>query len=175
MKEVWVAGEEFVRSTFKAFKDMRALRIQQKKQEPYLFSNYNVFSYCAEVWSNTRPFLARIVNVVVKGLNEDLATRYYLPRYVIIMLDKDLINNIGLFDYGESRSIEDTLKWLLININRVFELRKTDLLAKKVGAVSSSAEPRLIWVTLAKKTRGHLRETNLCSHLEVQRNTGRCN
>ena len=43
------------------------------------------------------------------------------------------------------------MKWFLININRNIELRKNDLIKKHPGAVSTSAEPRLIWVTMLKR------------------------
>ena len=64
------------------------------------------------------------------------------------MLDKDLIENAKVYDYGVSRMLEDTLKWLLININRWLELHKSDLKKKRKGAALSSAEPRLIWTAM---------------------------
>ena len=98
-------------------------------------------------WSNIRSFLARVFNRLVKQLNEE---PFILPRYIIITLDKDLIQSADLFDYGVSRIIEDTLKWLLININMVIEMRKEDLAGKHAGAVSTTSEPRLVWVGMIR-------------------------
>ena len=69
----------------------------------------------------------------------------------MIFIDKDLITNAGVYDFSVTRTIEDTLKWLLININQTIEVRKHDIMSKRLGALSSSAEPRLIWITMLKR------------------------
>ena len=90
--------------------------------------------------------LARIYNSLIKAINSD--KNHHLARYILIFLDADLIMNANIFDYGVSRTLEDTLKWLLINVNRVIDLGKDDLIGKRPGSVSSSLEPRLIWVSM---------------------------
>ena len=66
-------------------------------------------------------------------------------------MDADLIINAKVYDFGVSRTFEDTLKWLLININRTIELRKDDLLRKRPGAVSTTSEPHLVWTLMARR------------------------
>ena len=56
-----------------------------------------------------------------------------------------------MYDYGIADTIEDVLKWLLININRYLELRKNDLHHKCPGALAMYAEPRLIWISMLKR------------------------
>ena len=97
-------------------------------------------------------------NALIEKMNqpEDL----HLPRYLIIAIDDELIEDTNIFDYSAQEVLEDALKWLLINVNEAIEDRKTDLLKKKPGAVSSKAEPRLIWVTMLRRllntSRGHI-------------------
>ena len=110
--------------------------------------NYNLRLLYAEQWSNIRPFLARVFNQLIKVLN---MPPFMLPRYILIMLDKDLITSAELFNYGVLQTMEDTLKWLLKKINQVIETRKQDLMGKRPGVVSTTSEPRLVWVTMLRR------------------------
>ena len=67
------------------------------------------------------------------------------------MLDKDLVQYVQVFDYGVSCTFGDTLKWLLINIDRCVEIQKKSMRTKHKGAVSSTSEPRLIWVNMLQR------------------------
>ena len=88
-------------------------------------------------------------NALVDAINETKS--FHLARYVVIVLDADLIINAKVYDFGVSHTFEDLLKWLLININRTIELRKDDLLKKRPGAVSTTSEPRLVWTLMVKR------------------------
>ena len=110
--------------------------------------NHNIEPLHADTWSNIRSFLARVYNQLVKALNTEL---YVLPRYILIILDKDLISNAELFDFGVSHTIEDTLKWLLVNMDQTIETRKEDLAGKRAGAVSTTSEPRFVWVAMLRR------------------------
>ena len=79
-------------------------------------------------------FLAWIVNALAKILNDKDNN---VPRYILIILDKDLIQNAELTDFEFTRTLEDTLKWILININCMIETRKEDLDKKRPGALST--------------------------------------
>ena len=147
LKSVWLLGEEFLRDMMYTFKAMRAQAINDHKDLPYLLKNYNVVAQNPERWSNIRSFLAKVLNGLVKALNQ---SPFILPRYILVVLDKDLIANADLYDYGVSRMLEDTLKWLLININMVVESRKEDLIGKRAGAVSTTSEPHIIWIGMLK-------------------------
>ena len=116
---------------------------------PYILAHYNVEALRSNGTSLVHSFFARVVNSLVKGINE--STPPHLPRYVVILLDKDFIENIRIFDYGVSEAFETMLKWLLININNMIEVRKSDLIAKRPGTVSTSSKPRLIWVQMLKQ------------------------
>ena len=50
-----------------------------------------------------------------------------------------------------SRTIEDTIKWLLTNFNIAIKKRKVDLKGKRLGSVSTASEPRFIWVSMVQR------------------------
>ena len=122
---------------------------QERCQRPYLHANYNISAYYAPKQGLIRSFLARIINALITGIND--AVPQHLPRYILIMLDADLIREAKVFDFGVSRMIEDCIKWLLINVNMAIETRKADLMEKRPGAVSSTSEPRIISISMIKR------------------------
>ena len=139
LKDVWFLGDTFLREAHYTYKSMINQAVNKGLDRPYLAANYNTTALYAEKLINMNAFLARILNAFIDGLNNPL--KHHLPCYVIIMLDKDLIHNAKVFDYGVSRTFEDTLKWLLVNINRCVEICKKDLKQKRKGAVSLTSEP----------------------------------
>ena len=85
------------------FYTFRSTRIQANN--PY--ANYNLEA----MYSNQGlvcHFLAWIVNALAKIFN-DKDNNFHLPRYILIVLDKDLIQNAELADFEFTRTLEDTL------------------------------------------------------------------
>ena len=76
--------------------------------------------------------------------------QFHLPRYILIILDKDLLENITVLDFGISKTIEDIIKQFLINFNQAIEVRKDDITGKWLGVLLTLSEPRLIWVQMVK-------------------------
>ena len=98
-----------------------------KCQKLYITKNYNVLPLHTDQWSNIRTIFSADLQSARKSLN---TAPFILPRYILIFLDKDLITNTELYDYGVSRTIEDTLTWLLNNIDQTIETRKEHLPGK---------------------------------------------
>ena len=95
-----------------------------------------------------------MINALAKGLNDPL--QVFLLHHIIIVLDKDLMVNAEVDEEGPfTSSIEDCLKWLLININCMIETRKEDLAGKRPGLIISVAEPRLVWVQMIRRPELH--------------------
>ena len=127
LKLVWIIGAEFLKDMDQSLTSVKLQVTQSANANPlYLCMNYNVITFFSTNLRNTNPFLARIYNSLVEGLNSS----HQLPQYIMVMLDRDLIVNVDLYDYGVSRTIEDTLKWLSINLNQALEQRKLDLIQK---------------------------------------------
>ena len=142
----------------------RAQARETKNPPPYLFQYYNIDGLYPPTRSDVKSVLARIFNALVEKFNESI----YLPRYIVIIPDKDIIVNAQVFDYGAWDTFEQAIRWLVSNIDGMIEVRKEDLKAKNPGALSPSSEPRLVWVKtlvhpeilLAKSTYSLVRKFN---------------
>ena len=129
-----------LREVFDTFRSMN----KSMNSKLHLFKQYNIEALVAPQLSQTRSVLSQLFNAFVKALNDFK----YLPKYILIMLDKDIIDNIGVYDFGIADTIKDCIKWLLININHYLELHTEDMTGKRPGPIFSTSEPWLIWITM---------------------------
>ena len=87
---------------------------------------------------------ARIVNEVVKAMNEE----WYLPRLVIIMLDKDLIDEANCKGFGCKTIFDLELAYMTQKINEAIELRRDDLRFRCAGSVMEDEETTVVWIEM---------------------------
>ena len=117
-----------------------------KKDPPYLHQNFNIFGFHQKHLSAVKG-LARILNAFTEGLN----TRPKLPKYVIMVPDKDMITCIDYFSFGATDVFEKCLTWILQQIDNYLARRETDLINKKPGALFGDSSPQIIWIRMLKR------------------------
>ena len=96
--------------------------------------------------TNIKSVEAQFVNALIEALNGKIK----LPKYIIIILDKDILEGIlpRLFDHGLKELLRDSIEWVMKTMSKILADRKEDLRSKKAGALNTSAEPRLVWTTI---------------------------
>ena len=97
--DVWIMGDKFcheIKHSLIALKDQSRVT---KKPFPYLFNYYNIRFFNHYNSSSTRNALAHIINSVIGALN----TFHWLPAYLVIIPDRDLLDSISHFEYGISK------------------------------------------------------------------------
>ena len=97
-----------------------------------------------------------------------------LPKYIIIVPDKDILEGMNIPPFGAKPIIHNALKWLVTQIFRLLESRREDLQSKWLGAVA--ADPtQVIWVKMFPRlvsVNESLVKT-LKLHRKIQWNSGR--
>ena len=93
-----------------------------------------------------RRCTACIINSFIEALNE----HDRLPRYLIIVPDKDLISDINVFEFGASKVVSDVLQWMLKEINMFIRWKRLELLDKKPGAIADD-DPMVILVRMLRR------------------------
>ena len=78
-----------------------------------------------------------VYNEVVKGLNENKM----LPRYVVMILDLNLIEAAQHGGLGGKMILEKLLNWLLKNITMAFDTCKEDAKHKRAGSFVPRRHP----------------------------------
>ena len=87
--------------------------------------------------------MGRILNELIDALNSGLK----LPKYIIVLLDKDLIESAHYGGFGCKIIFSKTIEWLANNIKIVIETRKEDIKGKNPGAMIPG-HPTIIWVNM---------------------------
>ena len=92
--------------------------------------------------------MAQIVSTVIEGINEKAKCK--LPKYVAVIIDKDLIETLHYCDFGLNHLLEKSIAWIFHNISCLFKVQCEDLHAKRAGAITSAIEPTILWVKMLK-------------------------
>ena len=156
--DVWFIGDTFVKKSFQGFKDMQ-LKAKSKNRAaeeageenvvlPYLYEFYNVFSYTQLGSSGIKSMLARIKNALKEGLN----ARDRLPRFLVIMLDKDVMDEIDIFEPEKAmlKNFHVVIQWLCRQVNILIKRKRLAISAKNPGAVFGD-DPRVILVKMIRR------------------------
>ena len=85
---------------------------------------------------------ARMINVLINYLNENTL----IPRYILLIPDMEMIGPMELNDWGLSSCICECLQWMMRNIAKLIERRRSDILSKRPGAIYSITDPKIVWV-----------------------------
>ena len=104
---------------------------------------FNLFYFFTSPLNFGNNSLLRINNAFIEGLNH----RDHLPTYVLIILDRDLIDMINRFDYGITTELERCIKWIAIQMERSVSARKDQMWNVKPGSVALT-EVKFIWVEM---------------------------
>ena len=141
-KDVWLIGDEFLRRIHHNLQEWKSDQSSTNRPLPYICNQYNVSAWYDSPLTNNHT--GRIYNSFIDGLNSNPK----LPKYELMIIDADIIIGSNHLDYGIMHIIKEQLDWLFSKINKAIHRRQEDLKAKRGGAVSSSFEPRLIWVSM---------------------------
>ena len=109
MKDIWILRDGFLYDTFTSFQANCHQTKREKKEQPFMNSYYNVKFFFQHPLSNIRHVETRIFNSLVEGMKN----YEKLPKYIIVILEKDLIESIGKFEFGAKISMGRAVDWLI--------------------------------------------------------------
>ena len=108
-----------------------------------MYDHFNLFYFFTSPLNFGNNTLLRVNNAFIEGINR----REHLPKYIIMVLDRDLIDMINRFDFGISTQLERCVKWLAIQMERTLSARREQLTAMKAGVVTQE-QTKFIWVEM---------------------------
>ena len=122
--ELWVIGDNFTAISYqKHFKYF----MQQKDTTMYCPDNFEVRGYCNNRYnSNNNNILARLQNTVAGALNKNT----WLPKYLAIVLDDDLIKYLDSYRVGISSMYRMWIEWLVQQVHELIKQKSAKLLTK---------------------------------------------
>ena len=147
VKDVWIIGDSFLHDVFTTFQASKTEVFVEKVKPPYLYDYYNIHYGFHPPLSLMKSVGARISNSLIELLNWN---EFRLPKYIIVIPDKDLIEGAmdQIWDYGFKKVFRSLVDWVMSDINKMLSIRKEDFCNKRGGALSTAAEPRIIWTSI---------------------------
>ena len=143
---MWLLGDHFLREIFDAY---QAIKLQAGKGQsddvitPYIQDYYNVRELYKSPFVGVKFASARVINNLTDAINQ----RKRLPKYLIVILDKDLILDINLDDENAEMLLREEVRWTVRNINTTLRRKKVDFLHKKPGSMTN-LETTVIYVRM---------------------------
>ena len=119
----------------------------RKNKAPYMYDNYNLTAwFCSQIKSPV-PVIAKLQNSLVAAMNE----YHHMPKLIIIIPDKDVIESIVQFDIkidcGIKDTIFDNLHWLMQQIGKCLITCREDLKSKNPGAITPEYT-HIVWIEM---------------------------
>ena len=146
LEDVWLLGDEFLQEIIPTLQGLKTQATMTKKSPPYLYEYFNIFAFYTLHNQFPRNILTRIQNALIEAFNR----REKLPKYIFVLLDKDLVqyaNSLDLFNYGIKDVLAKWISWFLHSVDKHLNIRKDDLFNKRPGAFAGK-DPKIIWVKM---------------------------
>ena len=145
--DAWFLGDNFLREAYGTFQGMlNKAKLNKKNWQPYLLEFYNPKGYYYGISNWIGSATSRILNKLIKALNENDR----LPKYIIFMIDKDIISNLKELDFGATRNLWNLLNWLTRQIDIAICRKKLQINEKKPGAVIDN-HPTVIYINMIRR------------------------
>ena len=125
---LWILGDNFT---------SRSYRTHFKLNNPsdykhYIKEWYDYSAYCnSRFTSSYENMLSHIQNALAAGLNNKINKNKPLPKYILVVLDDDLITFLNLNDSGVATLQGTWVEWLVKEFNSLIDGRMSQL-PKKV-------------------------------------------
>ena len=122
-------GDDFFRAVFNTLIEMRNEAIVNKHDVPYLHSFYNIHGFSTHPSSGNHRTIGRVINALI---------------------DKDIIEDVGIFDFGATNEIAKNLEWLMCQMKMYINRKRAELMDKHPGAVYTS-DPKVIFIRMIRR------------------------
>ena len=144
LSDLWIIGDHFLCDLAPALQRRHRTAALANKTQPFIHERFNVFTfYQSPVTFDT---FACIANALIDGINR----RIKVPRYLIVMPDRDLINATDYFNFGISKLLGICTNWLAKRLERLLEACRENLMDKRPGALQVE-ETEIIWVKMINR------------------------
>ena len=124
-----MVGNIFLRATFPTLQTMKTEAAVNKRQQPYMYDFFNIRCYFQQSDGSADGTLHKIYNALVEALNQ----KAHLPRYLMVIPDRDLILQADHYNQGLNHILDKDILWLTKQIERAFTCRREDLKSKNLG------------------------------------------
>ena len=156
---------------------MNTLQLQRKKS----FADSKQMAHHSKSDSNQTPglYLHEYFNVnilqagksdvavgrILNGLIDELNTSHILPKYLVIIIDSDVIEDLNIFEFGVHKGLALNVNWLAKQVDLTLRCKRLQNREKCPGSVIADL-PKVIYVMMIRRIECYpdgSRMTKLCT------------
>ena len=147
--DIAFVGDNFLHKAMQPLRErINRSEMNQKdtKDRTYMQEYYNINDYYFSQ-SNLMPSsTSRLVNAAVEALND----RERFPRYMVIVMDKDLMDDLPDLQNNPVHDLAALVNWIGRQIDIMIRCKRLQLSEKRPGAVNQH-DPTVILVTMLRR------------------------
>ena len=140
----WIIGDHFLREVLQELFNIHDKAIKANQDIPYLFQHFNVDGFYT-----SRMGISNVINQFLYTLTDALNENLKLPKYFIMIPDKDLLPDLENKN-RVSMAIGAILHSIICQTDIIIARHKKDLREKRLGAVIGEEFLKIIWVHMLK-------------------------
>ena len=133
----------FVKEIYQTFPSLKLQAIRLNRKIPYCYEKFNVETFFYNNSYGLKSPVSHLLNSVINTIN----AQEFLPKYLIIIPDKDIVDFINYTQRGISQIIGTILDWLIKQIDQTMERKRLLMWESNPGSVEDE-EPAIIWVKM---------------------------
>ena len=103
-----------------SIQDMKMRAYLCNNLQPFMIEQFNISGFHTSVLKNRRNVLLCIIDALIDGLS----TKQFLPKFILVIPDHDIIDMLGFDEPGFTAQIERCVSWLAKNFTRDIENQK---------------------------------------------------
>ena len=140
---MWLLGDKFVAESvtvIEKYFGTKKIPARATRFESYIAESYDIKLFANSSGSNNRSILGRVRNTLAAAMNK----HDKMPKYILIVLDDNLIDVVKYTKPGVSEIFGRSLKWLAAEVHEAITDRKEELPKK----AKKYLFPQVFWVAL---------------------------
>ena len=147
VRDLWIISDKFLYDNFAVLVEIKNKAQVKKIAKPFVCDFFNVTSFMANPMAEMGSVLVHILNALIMDLNDNKK----LPRILLVVPDRDILEYINYYQSGKSHIIGSSIKWLVNNIDCTVTCKKENLKHLCPGAIAA-AEPKIIWIKMLTRS-----------------------
>ena len=144
--DTWIIGDDFLQDLSSSYDAIRSAAAGNPDKNMYLLKYYNVKLLYKLMSAGVHCVIARIINSLIDGFNMN----DHLPRFIVVIIDHDIIKDVDVFDRNAHKTIGDNVHWLVHQIDILVKRKKAEIQVKRPGALFVG-DPKIIFVRMLRR------------------------
>ena len=151
---MWIVRDQFIKDADNELKSIKFTVVKSQRVDAlpfYMIDFYNVKSF-----SNTSTSVDFAATHILNALTEAINKEQSLPKYLLVILDQDIIFDVDVFSSNSGFLVSEMTRWFIQQVDTIIRRKSVDLLKKKLGSLSGYCTT-IIFVRMLQRI-GHFDE-----------------